>query len=187
MCVMQSMPPTHAASKAADMPLGLSSMSQPTAPNLGPISSNIKSPALPMASSQDLRIPAAMHPPALRTLAFHEQSKELQGPTTMQPGASSLVMGQSERKSIDALCFNTAAMTVTAPASEESFHRLESDCRSSTSENSSVHAFEVCSIEFQPVLPALLAEAGYCQTLDCHALHVLYQAHTTGELLRDVL
>ena len=148
-CMMQSMPPSHSASKAADMPLSLSSVSQPTpshVPNLGPVSSTIKSPALPVASSQDLRIPAAMHPPALRTLAFHEQSKELHGSTAAQSG--SLVMGQSERNSIDALCFNTAAMSVTTPASEESFHRLESDCKSSTSENSSVHAFEVNGIVF---------------------------------------
>lgn len=87
-----------------------------------------------------------MHPPALRTLASHEQSKELHGSAAAQSG--SLVIGQSERNSLDGLCYNTAAMTVTTPASEESFHRLESDCKSSTSENSSVHAFEVYGIVF---------------------------------------
>lgn len=67
----------------------------------------------------------------------------LQDTEAVSSPSSSIVIGQPERKSIDALCFSTAAMSVAGLAGEESAHRLDSDCRSSTSENSSIHAFEV--------------------------------------------
>lgn len=148
------MPPSRPVPKAETMQVGLSSVTQSLPPHLsGPTSSSIKSPALPLSHAKDHYIAAAMPPAALKSLAFHDQSKELQGITAERSGSGSLVLGQSDHKSgIESLCFNTAAMSVAAPASEESAHRLEGDCRSSTSENSSVHAFEVQQPAVIPVL-----------------------------------
>lgn len=138
------MPPTQTAPKAEAMPITSSSMSQPNPQHLsgmGPILSAVKTP-LPATSAEESSTSAAM-PLPLKSLAVHDQPDQLPDPMAVHPASSSVRMGQPERKSIDVLYFSTAAMSVSALASEESAHRLESDCRSSTSDNSSVQAFEV--------------------------------------------
>lgn len=48
-----------------------------------------------------------------------------------------------EYRTVDQLRYNSSAAVGSATAREDSAHNVESDSRSSTSENSSIHAFEV--------------------------------------------
>ena len=86
---------------------------------------------------------ATMPPQVLGRAGYGEQPSVRQTLGSSESGHSHLMADAPEYHTVESRRSNSTAPLPPAPAKEDSAHQLEIDSRSSTSENSSIHAFEV--------------------------------------------
>ena len=80
---------------------------------------------------------------AARSLSFTDLQYDRGVSSPVPALVSSLSGSQPEQQSVDKLCFEAASLGISESTSKVSVAEMENECKSSTSDTSSVHALEV--------------------------------------------
>ena len=111
---------------------------------------------------------------AVKSLSFTDLQQDRQISPPLIAQSSSVSVHKPKQRSIEDLCFKAAALGI-SETGKASVAELEHECHSSSSDNSSVHALEVCLI----LVLHLSMSRTYTTLLQLRALHQqLYQSCT---------